>query len=96
MSDKTPSQPPPIPEMPSTCQQVTDVIVDYVTEEMDPVTRLAFERHLSLCPDCVAFLNTYQGTIRTMRTVRYETIPADMLGRVEQFLRGKVASPHSS
>jgi anti-sigma factor RsiW len=73
-----------------TCQQVTEAIVDYVTEEMDQPTRQAFERHLSRCTDCTAFFHTYQETIRATRAVHYEAIPGDMLSRVEQFLHAKM------
>jgi anti-sigma factor RsiW len=79
-----------------TCQHVTDVLVEYVTGEMEAGRRAAFERHLSGCSDCVAFLHTYRETIRTTRTVRYETLSAEMLTRVEQFLREKTASRPSS
>jgi anti-sigma factor RsiW len=79
-----------------TCQQVTDVIIDYLMESMAPATRLAFEAHLSRCTDCEAFLNTYRETIRTTRSVQYETVPKEMLNRIEQFLRGKMTPPPAS
>ena len=96
MSDITPHEPAPAPEMRLTCEQVTAVIVDYLTEAMDETMRLAFTTHLNQCKDCQAFLRTYQDTVRTTRTIRYETIPEDMLSRVEQFLRGKITPPRSS
>ncbi|MER3445955.1 MAG: hypothetical protein C4291_03580 [Candidatus Dadabacteria bacterium] len=34
--------------------------MDYIKGKMDPRATQAFEEHLSLCPDCVAFLNTYK------------------------------------
>jgi hypothetical protein len=73
-----------------TCQQIAALLVDYVAEDMALPTRTAFETHLRNCPDCVAFLATYKETIRTTRSVRYETIPAEMLARVQQFLRQKI------
>jgi anti-sigma factor RsiW len=72
-----------------TCQQVTDLIVDYVTGELDPTTRSVLETHLHNCRDCVAFLNTYRETIRVTRAVRYEDVPTNMLDRVQQALRAK-------
>lgn len=73
-----------------TCQQVTDLIVDYVTGELDATIRAVFETHLQNCRDCVAFLNTYRETIRATHAVRYETLPAEMLNRVQQFLRDRI------
>jgi anti-sigma factor RsiW len=81
-----------VPER-QTCQQITDAIMHYVVGEMDEAARAAFEAHLRICADCVAFLNTYRETIRTTRAVRYETIPAEMLNRVQQFLRSKTNRP---
>ena len=92
MTEGTPIQPEATAEMRLTCQQVADVIVEYVIGEMEAGVRTAFERHLSLCTDCVAFLNTYRETIRATRTVRHETLSAEMLTRVQQFLREKTAS----
>ena len=72
-----------------TCQQVTGLIVDYVTGELDATTRSILDKHLHNCRDCVAFLNTYQETIRVTRTVRYADVPDELLDRVQQFLRNK-------
>ena len=73
-----------------TCQQVTDLIVDYVAGDMLPAIQAALETHLSNCSDCVAFFNTYKETIRTTRTLRYEDVPEDMFNRVQNFLRERI------
>ena len=36
--------------------------------ELDPETTLEFEKHLEVCPDCVAFLNTYKKTVELTRS----------------------------
>lgn len=78
-----------------TCQRVTDLLVDYVTENLEPELRASFEAHLRDCRDCVAFLQTYKETIRATRSLRYETIPDDMRQRVEDFLRARIKGfPH--
>lgn len=73
-----------------TCQQVMDLIVDYVAEDMEPARRSAFETHIHDCPDCLAFLDTYKVTIRTTRSLRYKDIPGGMRHRVQQFLHAKI------
>lgn len=73
-----------------TCQHITSLILDYVTGELDPDTTVAFEAHLRICPDCVAFLNTYQKTIQATRSLRYEEIPSEMVNRVRRFLQEKI------
>jgi hypothetical protein len=50
-----------------TCKQETDFIARYVAAELRGSTLQAFEHHLKLCPDCVAFLKTYKATIKLTR-----------------------------
>ncbi|MCI0454048.1 MAG: zf-HC2 domain-containing protein [Candidatus Dadabacteria bacterium] len=47
-----------------TCKEATSLIIDYLNDELKPETTLSFERHLGMCSDCVAFLNTYKKTIQ--------------------------------
>jgi hypothetical protein len=42
------------------CKWVVSLIMYYINGELDRRTTQAFEEHLSLCPDCVAFLDTYK------------------------------------
>ncbi len=69
------------------CEEITDLILDYMTGELDPETISAFEEHLRLCPDCDGFLNTYTKTIQATRSLRYENIPPEMEKRVRRFLQ---------
>jgi anti-sigma factor RsiW len=46
-----------------TCKEATDLIGDYVADNLTSPERRAFEAHLSGCPDCKAFLATYKRTI---------------------------------
>src|SRR5574337_1615571 len=73
-----------------TCQQVTGLILDYVTGELDPRATLALKAHLRECPDCIAFLVTYQETIQAAKALRYAAIPPAMRKRVRQFLQKKI------
>ena len=75
------------------CQQITAFILDYLTRELDAETALAFKAHLRECPDCIAFLSTYQKTVHAAQSLRYESIPLQMRKRVRQFLREKIKVP---
>ena len=46
-----------------TCQELIDFIASYRDNELSPDQRVEFERHLSVCPSCVAYLKTYEQTI---------------------------------
>lgn len=73
-----------------TCERVTALIRDYLAGELNPDMTTAFEEHVRRCPDCVAFLKTYQKTTQVVESLRYEDIPAEMQTRVRQFLRAKL------
>jgi anti-sigma factor RsiW len=50
-----------------TCRELADFIVDYLNGDLAPSVKTAFEYHLSLCPNCVNYLATYQATIELGR-----------------------------
>ena len=85
---RAPSRSPAAP--PVTCEQVTGLILEYVSEDLDRATTRAFRSHLRECPDCVAFLNTYKKSIRTARSLRYQEIPAELQRRVRAFLTERI------
>ncbi len=72
------------------CQQITDLILDYLTGELHSDTAAEFEEHLRICPDCVAFMNTYKKTVEVTRSLRCEDIPTEMEKRVRRVLEEKI------
>jgi anti-sigma factor RsiW len=70
-----------------TCAQVTQLIRDYLQGEVAPDLAARLEAHLRRCDDCVAFLKTYQQTVREVQSLTYEDVPPAMQSRVRQFLR---------
>ena len=52
-----------------TCREVIDFLMDYSSGELDPAIRKEFERHLGLCPPCVAYLDTYQKTVELEKSL---------------------------
>jgi hypothetical protein len=44
------------------CKTATSLIEDHITRELEPDIATELDKHLSMCPDCVAFLNTYKKT----------------------------------
>ncbi len=54
-----------------TCRDATNLILEFLSGELDPEINSEFEKHLEACPDCVAFLNTYKKTMEiTKRFLR--------------------------
>jgi len=56
-----------------TCRELTSFIGDYLAGELDQDTRRAFERHLTLCPNCVQYLADYERAIELGQSVYDES-----------------------
>lgn len=50
-----------------TCREIFAFLADYLDDALGAEERVAFERHLSVCPACVAYLDGYRETIRLAR-----------------------------
>ena len=61
-----------------TCRQLIDFIGSYRDNELTPDERVEFERHLRVCPSCVAYLETYEKTILLTRAAADEPVPDDV------------------
>jgi Putative zinc-finger len=76
------------------CQEMVDLIVDYLEDTLEPSLRHAFEVHIADCQNCWRFLKTYRETIALGQQLRGDAIPPDMRERLETFLRSRL--PHNS
>jgi anti-sigma factor RsiW len=61
-----------------TCQELIDFIASYRDNELTPNQRAEFERHLSVCPSCVAYLETYEQTIALTQAAGDDPVPEDV------------------
>jgi len=46
-----------------TCEEVITFLLDYLTRELTADEEREFERHLEICPSCVAYLRSYKQAI---------------------------------
>jgi anti-sigma factor RsiW len=73
-----------------TCKKATDLIIDYLDGELDPDINSAFEEHLSDCPDCVAFLNTYKKTVQIFKSL-YRNISSKKMNKgIQKTIKEKI------
>lgn len=70
-----------------TCKQIADLVFNYITDTLAPRVKRDFNQHLKVCPDCVAFLNTYRKTVAVTLSVRAEEMPANVRDNILDFLR---------
>ena len=73
-----------------TCKEITDLIFGYLDNTLSRSVMRDFQRHLSVCPDCVSFLSTYKRTVTTSRSLRPEDMPAIVRHNILGFLRKRI------
>ena len=78
-----------------TCQQLTEVLTDYLEGVMPPTDRARFEAHLAVCEGCVTYVDQMRRAIETVRALRPEhvaaTAPDELLETFRAWKRGEPA-----
>jgi len=64
-----------------TCREVIGFIMDYLDGSLAAGERSEFEKHLAVCRSCVAYLKTYELTMRMESATRIEdvTVPEELV-----------------
>jgi predicted anti-sigma-YlaC factor YlaD len=77
MTDR-PTTTEPLPELP--CQDLVEVVTDYLEGALSEIDQRRFEEHLEICERCVAYVEQIRVTIAaTGRAgVQGEALPADL------------------
>ena len=60
------------------CQQVVELVTDYLEGALSAEDRRRFERHLAGCPHCTEYLAQMRETIRLAGRVAPEDLTPDM------------------
>ena len=61
------------PEMP--CQELVEVVTDYVEGLMSPIDRTRFEAHLEECPPCREYLAQFRDIVAAAGREHVEQLP---------------------
>ena len=64
-----------LPEMP--CQELVEVVTDYLEGRLSPVDRARFEAHIADCEYCETYLEQMRLTIRTLGRIPEESLSDD-------------------
>jgi anti-sigma factor RsiW len=75
------------------CRQIADLLGDYLDGSLPKSTRELLEWHIEGCGPCVAFVNTYRGTVNAATKLKEVEIPAELKKRLLAVLRNP-RSPH--
>jgi len=63
------------------CTEIIGFLADYLDGELPPDRRSEFDRHLAVCPSCVAYLESYKETIRMAKgsELPVEEVPEELI-----------------
>ena len=64
----------PVPGMTISCQEVVEIVTDYLEGQLDEGTRTELEAHLALCPGCDLYLEQMRATIDELGHVPVESL----------------------
>jgi anti-sigma factor RsiW len=64
-----------LPEMP--CQELVEVITDYLEGRLSPTDQARFEAHIADCEYCETYLEQMRQTIRTFGRILAESLTDD-------------------
>jgi anti-sigma factor RsiW len=60
------------------CQQVVELVTDYLEDALTAADRRRFEHHLAGCPHCTEYLAQMRETIRLAGRITPEDLTPDM------------------
>lgn len=60
------------------CQELVEVITDYLEGTLPAVDRARFEAHLKVCPNCNRYLQQFRHTIREAGRIRADELPDEL------------------
>lgn len=70
----------------TTCRELAELLIDFVSGDLPPEERSRLEQHLKVCPPCVAYLETYELTIKLTRQLPCQPMPAPLEARLRVVL----------
>jgi len=71
------------------CREIVDLLVDYLDGSLPPETTRRLDAHLAGCSPCIAFVNTYRGTVSAVRRLSETEIPPELRERLISFLENQ-------
>jgi anti-sigma factor RsiW len=75
------------------CRRIAELLGEYFDGTLPRETRELLEWHIESCAPCVAFVNTYRGTVQAARKLSEATIPPELKQRLLSVLRARQAAP---
>ena len=75
------------------CNQLVELVTDYLDGALDPVVTARFDAHLLECDGCVNYLEQFQSTINTLGRVSSDQLGEGFRERLLDTFRGWTTTP---
>jgi len=66
-----------------TCRELADLLIDLFSGDLPHEFRAQIEHHLKKCPPCVAYIKTYELTIRWTKKLPCQPLPPELEKRLK-------------
>jgi predicted anti-sigma-YlaC factor YlaD len=70
-----------------TCQELVELVTDYLENALSRSDRLRFEEHLRICPGCATYLDQMRLTIQTVGHIREESLDPSLRDQLLDLFR---------
>jgi anti-sigma factor RsiW len=70
------------------CQELVELVTDYLDNRLPASTRVRFETHLAQCSGCRTYLEQMRQTIRVLGRLPTESIDPEARDRLLEVFRG--------
>ena len=74
------------------CQEVVELVTDYVEQALPPDETSLFEQHLNFCDGCIRYVDQVRTTIHVVGELRAEDLPestkAQLMTAFQDWKRG--------
>jgi anti-sigma factor RsiW len=75
------------------CEQLVELVTDYLDGALDPVVAARFDAHLLECDGCVNYIEQFQSTISTLGRVPADQLDDAFRERLLDTFRGWTTTP---
>jgi anti-sigma factor RsiW len=72
---------------PLTCQDLAELVTDYLEDALSDLDRARFEEHIELCPMCQVHLEQLRVTVRELGRLRERDIDPGVLAEMQARFR---------
>jgi anti-sigma factor RsiW len=74
---------------PLACADGVEMLMDYLEGTLGAADRKRIEAHVSACPRCAAFVESYSQTPRILRAATAAALPEDLADSLRRFLASR-------